>query len=295
MGTMAGDMGLYGGLGRQGMSPERRRQATLPVRRHHAAERDRERDGPFPLERGPYSYSHTHRHSHKQRSQSLPRNRDPMPGRLLHASVHMEERSEDEEAEDQAADMLQVEDVIDLPLTDPLLGVSDLRELRVESRERRISDGRERRVSDGREPEMSDGLEQLYRALEQANLTALGDPKPCSRQELRRCFTQRARDPLLNDRLHRVRALRSTLKAKESELAIICALLEDPGLCSQTFREWKQWHSELYSDICQLSPGTNGQDDLSPLGMQGVQQLNSEEATVSITAAGSAGAARGKA
>lgn len=102
--------------------------------------------------------------------------------------------------------------VIDLPLTDPLLGVPDLRELRVESRERRISDGRERRVSDGREPEMSDGLEQLYRVLEQANLTALGDPKPCSRQELRRCFTQRARDPLLNDRLHRVRALRSTLK-----------------------------------------------------------------------------------
>lgn len=54
-------------------------------------------------------------------------------------------------------------------------------------------------------------------------------------------------------------------QAKESELAIICALLEDPGLCSQTFREWKQWHSELYSDICQLSPGTNGQDELSPL------------------------------
>lgn len=104
--------------------------------------------------------------------------------------------------------------VIDLPLSDPLLGVSDLRELRVESRERRISDGRERRVSESRELEMSDGLEQLYRALEQANLTALGDPKPCSRQELRRCFTQRARDPLLNDRLHRVRVLRSTLKVR---------------------------------------------------------------------------------
>uniref|UniRef100_A0A671YA46 Si:ch211-26b3.4 n=1 Tax=Sparus aurata TaxID=8175 RepID=A0A671YA46_SPAAU len=64
MGSMAGEMGLYGGLGRQGMSPERRRQATLPVRRHHAAERDRERDGPFPLERGPHSHSHTHRRSH---------------------------------------------------------------------------------------------------------------------------------------------------------------------------------------------------------------------------------------
>ncbi|KAG7517544.1 connector enhancer of kinase suppressor of ras 2-like isoform X1 [Solea senegalensis] len=251
MGSMAGEMGLYGGLGRQGMSPERRRQATLPVRRHHAAERDRERDGPFPLERGPHTHSYTHRRSHKQRSQSLPRNRDPMLGKLLHTSAHMEERSEDEEGEVQAADMLEAEE--------------DLRELRVESRERRVSEGRERRVSEGREPESLDGLEQLYRALEQANVTALGDPRPCSRQELRRCFTQRARDPLLNDRLHRVRALRSTLKAKESELAVICALLEDPGLCSQTFREWKQWHSELYTDICQLSPGTNGQDDLSPL------------------------------
>uniref|UniRef100_A0A8C7ZIH2 Si:ch211-26b3.4 n=1 Tax=Oryzias sinensis TaxID=183150 RepID=A0A8C7ZIH2_9TELE len=217
-----------------GMSPERRRQATLPVRRHHAAERDRERDGPFPLERGPYAHSHTHRRSHKQRSQSLPRNRDPMPGKLLHNAIHMEDRSEDEE--DEAADI-----------------------------ERRVSEGRERRVSEGRDPEGLDGLEQLYRALEQANVTALGDPKPCSRQEFRRCFTQRARDPLLNDRLHRIRALRSTLKAKESELAVICALLEDPGLCSQTFREWKQWHTELYSDICQLSPGTNGQDELSPL------------------------------
>uniref|UniRef100_A0A8C5H8W6 Connector enhancer of kinase suppressor of ras 2-like n=1 Tax=Gouania willdenowi TaxID=441366 RepID=A0A8C5H8W6_GOUWI len=210
-----------------GMSPERRRQATLPVRRHHAAERDRDRDGPFPLERGPYTHSHTHRRSHKQRSQSLPRNRDPMPGKLLHTSAHMEERSEDEEAEGQVADLLEGEEGKSIPL---------------------------------------DGLEQLYRAIEQANVTALGDPRPCSRQELRRCFTQRSRDPLLNDRLHRVRALRSTLKAKESELSVICALLEDPGLCSQTFREWKLWHSELFSEICQFSPGTNGQDDLSPLG-----------------------------
>uniref|UniRef100_A0A669E5W8 Si:ch211-26b3.4 n=1 Tax=Oreochromis niloticus TaxID=8128 RepID=A0A669E5W8_ORENI len=98
------------GESEQGMSPERRRQATLPVRRHHAAERDRERDGPFPLERGPYTHSHTHRRSHKQRSQSLPRNRDPMPGKLLHTSAHMEERSEDEEAEEQAADMLEGEE-----------------------------------------------------------------------------------------------------------------------------------------------------------------------------------------
>uniref|UniRef100_A0A668ARR3 Si:ch211-26b3.4 n=1 Tax=Myripristis murdjan TaxID=586833 RepID=A0A668ARR3_9TELE len=99
-----------GGLGRQGMSPERRRQATLPVRRHHAAERDRERDGPFPLERGPHTHAHTHRRSHKQRSQSLPRNRDPRPGKLLQTPARMEERSEDEEAEGQAGDINEGEE-----------------------------------------------------------------------------------------------------------------------------------------------------------------------------------------
>lgn len=111
MGTVGGDMGgLYGGLGRQAMSPERRRQATLPVRRHHGAERERDRDGPFPLERGPYSYSHTHRRSSKQRSQSLPRNRDPVPARLMHNAPHMEERSEDEDGEEPPVDILQGED-----------------------------------------------------------------------------------------------------------------------------------------------------------------------------------------
>ncbi|XP_046874485.1 connector enhancer of kinase suppressor of ras 2-like, partial [Hypomesus transpacificus] len=260
MGMADGLMGGYGGLGRQGMSPERRRQATLPVRRHHA-EREREREGPFPLERGPHTHSHSHRRSHKQRSQSLPRNRDPRSGKLLQTPARMEERSEDEEGEAQEAQEAQVNDASQ--------EVLEPREGRSEGRERRVSEGRERRLSEGREgapvAEGLDGLEQLYRALEQANVSALGNPRPCSRQELRRCFTQRCRDPLLNDRLHRVRALRSTLKAKESELAVICALLEDPTLCSQSFREWKQWNSELYSDMCQLSPGTNGQDDLSPL------------------------------
>lgn len=119
---------------------------------------------------------------------------------------------------------------MNLTLAGPLLGVSDLRELRVESRERRVSEGRERRVSEAREPEPLDGLEQLYRALEQANVTALGDPKPCSRQEFRRCFTQRVRDPLLNDRLHRVRALRSTLKVAPNGPILSRTQQKDSGI-----------------------------------------------------------------
>ncbi|XP_072450877.1 connector enhancer of kinase suppressor of ras 2 isoform X3 [Chiloscyllium punctatum] len=79
--------------GRTGlMSPERRRQATLPVQRRH----NHDRDGPFPLvecERGPGSHSR----GCKQRSQSLPRNREArMKGHALPPGL-AEERSEDDE------------------------------------------------------------------------------------------------------------------------------------------------------------------------------------------------------
>lgn len=57
--------------GRPGMSPDRRRQATLPVQRRH----NFEQDGPFPLVECPRGHS-SHGRPQKPRSQSLPRNRD---------------------------------------------------------------------------------------------------------------------------------------------------------------------------------------------------------------------------
>lgn len=57
--------------GRPGMSPDRRKQATLPVQRCH----NYEQDGPFPLVECPRGHS-AHSRPQKQRSQSLPRNRD---------------------------------------------------------------------------------------------------------------------------------------------------------------------------------------------------------------------------
>uniref|UniRef100_A0A8B9UVC3 Connector enhancer of kinase suppressor of ras 2 n=1 Tax=Anas zonorhyncha TaxID=75864 RepID=A0A8B9UVC3_9AVES len=57
--------------GRPGMSPDRRKQATLPVQRRH----NYEQDGPFPLAECQRGHS-SHSRPQKQRSQSLPRNRD---------------------------------------------------------------------------------------------------------------------------------------------------------------------------------------------------------------------------
>uniref|UniRef100_A0A8C4SZP3 Si:ch211-26b3.4 n=1 Tax=Erpetoichthys calabaricus TaxID=27687 RepID=A0A8C4SZP3_ERPCA len=213
--------------GRLGMSPERRRQATLPVqRRHHT-----DRDGPFPLvecERG----LNPHRRAHKQRSQSLPRNRDVRGKGNLHPGGLSEEKSEDDE-------------------------------VHFRKHNGSCQEGEEK----GRDS--CDGLQELYKTLEKASLSAFGEQRPSTKQEFRRSFIKRCNDPVINEKLHLIRALRSTLKAKEGDLCIINQVLDDPNLNSKKFREWKQRHHELFMDICEFSSGPikpqNGAAELANL------------------------------
>uniref|UniRef100_A0A4W3H4P4 Si:ch211-26b3.4 n=1 Tax=Callorhinchus milii TaxID=7868 RepID=A0A4W3H4P4_CALMI len=205
---MAGRSGL--------MSPERRRQATLPVqRRHH-----HDRDGPFPLvecDRG----SGYHSRGCKQRSQSLPRNRDVrIKGHTLPPGPS-EEKSEDDEIQG------------------------------VKQNENRHS---------------TDGLQELYKSLEQASLSAIGEQRPSTKQEFRRSFIKRCNDPVINEKLHHIRVLKSTLKAKEGDLAIINQILEDPRLTSKKFKEWKRMNHEFFLDICGYSAVVKPQNGASELG-----------------------------
>lgn len=59
-----------------------------------------------------------------------------------------------------------------------------------------------------------DGFQELYRSIERASLSALGEQRPSTKQEFRRSFVKRCNDPVINDKLHRIRALRSTLKVR---------------------------------------------------------------------------------
>uniref|UniRef100_A0A8C8EQD6 Uncharacterized protein n=1 Tax=Oncorhynchus tshawytscha TaxID=74940 RepID=A0A8C8EQD6_ONCTS len=209
------------GMGQLLMSPERRRQATLPAQRR----RQPDRDGPFPLVDIEEREQRLHHCTHKQRSQSLPRNRDVQGTKgSLRPAGPSEERSEDDE----------------VPF--------------------RKHNSKKKQV---------DGFHELYRSIEQASLSALGEQRPSTKQEFRRSFVKRCNDPVINDKLHRIRALRSTLKAKEGDLAIISQVLDDPGLNSQKFQEWKQQHHELFVDICEFSSAPTEShpegSDLSPL------------------------------
>ncbi|XP_062856459.1 connector enhancer of kinase suppressor of ras 2-like [Trichomycterus rosablanca] len=183
-------------------------------------------EGPFPLDKG----VQTHRKAQQQRSQSLPRHREARARSLQRG--YAEERSKNEDE-----------------------GVSTPAEKSKSSRN----------VNEGDEVNAVDGLEDLYRTLVMAKLSVLGDLRPTTKSDFRRAFQKRCRDPVINDKLHHIRALNSTLKAKVDELDVINQLLDDPGLTVKEFREWKQQHYELLLEICEFSSGRDRPAELSAL------------------------------
>ncbi|XP_055979063.1 connector enhancer of kinase suppressor of ras 1 [Sorex fumeus] len=91
-------------------------------------------------------------------------------------------------------------------------------------------------------------LEGIVRGLKQGGVSLLGQPQPLTHEQWRSSFMRRNRDPQLNERAHRVRALQSTLKAKLQELQALEEVLSDPALTGEKFRRWKEQNQELYSE-----------------------------------------------
>lgn len=91
-------------------------------------------------------------------------------------------------------------------------------------------------------------LEGMVRGLRQGGVSLLGQPQPFTHEQWRSSFMRRNRDPQLNERVHHVRALQSTLKAKLQELQALEEVLSDPELTGEKFRRWKEQNQELYSE-----------------------------------------------
>ncbi|XP_029803587.1 connector enhancer of kinase suppressor of ras 1 isoform X1 [Suricata suricatta] len=105
------------------------------------------------------------------------------------------------------------------------------------------------RTSFGPPPDNSEGaLEGMVWGLRQGGVSLLGQPQPLTHEQWRSSFMRRNRDPQLNERVHRVRALQSTLKAKLQELQALEEVLGDPELTGEKFRRWKERNQELYSE-----------------------------------------------
>ncbi|XP_023796701.1 LOW QUALITY PROTEIN: connector enhancer of kinase suppressor of ras 1, partial [Cyanistes caeruleus] len=119
-------------------------------------------------------------------------------------------------------------------------------------------------------------LESLMRCLRQGGLSLMGQQRFLTQEQCRKSFLRRNKNPHINERVHAVRALQSTLKAKLAELQALEQLLGEAALTSDTFRRWKEEHQELYRELREGWAGHQGQGH--DQGDAGDQQRPHEEA-----------------
>lgn len=95
----------------------------------------------------------------------------------------------------------------------------------------------------------SDEMEKLYIHLKEASLSPIGDRKPSTKREFRASFVKRCKNQNVNEKLHRIRMLNSSLKSKEADLSAIEQVLSDTELTSVKFRGWKEANAHLVQEI----------------------------------------------
>uniref|UniRef100_A0A8C5SSV0 Connector enhancer of kinase suppressor of Ras 1 n=1 Tax=Laticauda laticaudata TaxID=8630 RepID=A0A8C5SSV0_LATLA len=92
-------------------------------------------------------------------------------------------------------------------------------------------------------------LQSMIKCLKQGGVSLIGKQQVFTREYYRKSFVKRNKNPEINEKVHLIRTLQSTLKAKTAELQLLDILLEDTELNSEKFRSWKEQHQELYQEI----------------------------------------------
>uniref|UniRef100_W5ME50 Connector enhancer of kinase suppressor of Ras 1 n=1 Tax=Lepisosteus oculatus TaxID=7918 RepID=W5ME50_LEPOC len=141
-------------------------------------------------------------------------------------------------------------------------------------------------------PAPEDEMGILFHRLKEGGVSLIGNEQLLTRDHFRKSFIKRCKNPVINEKIHTLRMLQSTLKAKESELVIINKILDDPRLTSEKFREWKQRNGELCQEIAKLAkakhcPSSNQRDALLDASFrvrltQGEQLVDSEPAGLDV-------------
>ncbi|XP_060771723.1 CNK3/IPCEF1 fusion protein-like [Neoarius graeffei] len=97
----------------------------------------------------------------------------------------------------------------------------------------------------------SDELEMLYLHLKNASLSPCGELQPVTKWDYRSSFIRRCKNDTINEKLHLIRTLNSTLKAKEADLLAIEQVLADSTLDGSKYRQWKSANVLLLEEINQ--------------------------------------------
>ncbi|XP_016372287.1 connector enhancer of kinase suppressor of ras 1-like isoform X3 [Sinocyclocheilus rhinocerous] len=94
-----------------------------------------------------------------------------------------------------------------------------------------------------------DEMDEMFHSLKKGGVSLIGQNQPTTHDQLRKSFIKRNKNPVINEKIHTLRALQSTLKAKEAELHLINKILEDSEFSPQKYHQWKQFNEELLQDI----------------------------------------------
>ncbi|KAL7873236.1 hypothetical protein AOLI_G00123070 [Acnodon oligacanthus] len=99
------------------------------------------------------------------------------------------------------------------------------------------------------EESTADEMEKLYKDLKRASLSPTGERRPSSKREFRASFVKRCKNDTVNEKLHLIRTLNSTLKAKEADVLTLDQVLADPSLTASRFRQWKENNVVLLQEM----------------------------------------------
>ncbi|XP_015235498.1 PREDICTED: connector enhancer of kinase suppressor of ras 1 [Cyprinodon variegatus] len=135
--------------------------------------------------------------------------------------------------------------------------------------------------SKGTEGGSVDEMGMMFNNLKEGGVSLIGHEQPFTHDHFRRSFIRRNKNPVINEKVHALRALQSTLKAKEAELVQINKILDDSDLTALKYRQWKEHNEELVSEIERLATqkASTGGEDVAL-----VQDTPAEDVTVETVA-----------
>ncbi|XP_029316935.1 LOW QUALITY PROTEIN: connector enhancer of kinase suppressor of ras 1 [Cottoperca gobio] len=130
-----------------------------------------------------------------------------------------------------------------------------------------------------------DEMGMMLNNIKEGGVSLIGHEQPSTHDHFRKSFIRRNKNPIINEKAHTLRALQSTLKAKEVELLHIDKILEDPDLSASKYRQWKEHNEELVKEIERLAAlkatdgadGTKGADSTKGADGAEVQDTPTEE------------------
>ncbi|XP_078133247.1 connector enhancer of kinase suppressor of ras 1 isoform X3 [Sander vitreus] len=110
-----------------------------------------------------------------------------------------------------------------------------------------------------------DEMGMMLNNIKEGGVSLIGQDQPFTHDHFRKSFIRRNKNPIINEKAHTLRALQSTLKAKELEMLQINKILEDSDLSASKYRQWKKQNEELVQEIEKLATlkTSKGVDDAS--------------------------------